>query len=121
MHFAHVAAARVLAVVMAFAACAAACGSAHADGDAQKGKIAFIKNGCWQCHDFAGEGSIATSSGRVIARTALPLEAFKAFVRTTNGQMPPFGRRFCRTKTSTTFTPICNRCRRQSRPVISRS
>ncbi len=68
----------------------AGCGSALADGDAQKGKIAFIKHGCWQCHDFAGEGSIATSGGKVIARTPLPLDAFKAFVRTTNGPMPPF-------------------------------
>jgi len=90
MHFVRVAAAHVLTVVLALAACAVASGSAHADGDAQKGKAAFIKNGCWQCHDFAGEGSIATSSGRVIARTALPLDAFKAFVRTTDGPMPPF-------------------------------
>ena len=57
---------------------------------AENGKTAFIKNGCWQCHDFAGEGSIATSGGRVIARTQLPLDAFKSFVRNTNGQMPPF-------------------------------
>jgi hypothetical protein len=85
MHFVRVAAAHVLTVVLVLAACAVASGSAHADGDAQKGKAAFIKNGCWQCHDFAGEGSIATSSGRVIARTALPLDAFKAFVRTTSG------------------------------------
>jgi mono/diheme cytochrome c family protein len=56
----------------------------------ENGKTAFIKNGCWQCHDFAGEGSIATSGGRVIARTQLPLDAFKSFVRNTNGQMPPF-------------------------------
>ena len=56
----------------------------------EKGKTAFIQNGCWQCHDFAGEGSIATSNGRVIARTQLPLDAFKSFVRNTNGQMPPF-------------------------------
>ena len=90
MHFVRVAAAHVFAVAVAFAACAASPGSAHADGDAQKGKAAFIKNGCWQCHDFAGEGSIATSGGRVIARTALPLDAFKAFVRTTDGPMPPF-------------------------------
>ena len=58
--------------------------------DAAKGKTAFVKHGCWQCHDFAGEGSIATSNGRVIARTALPLDAFVNFVRTTNGQMPPY-------------------------------
>ncbi|HEX4408286.1 MAG TPA: cytochrome c [Xanthobacteraceae bacterium] len=63
--------------------------TAHA-ASADKGKTAFIKHGCWQCHDFAGEGSVATSNGRVIARTQLPLDAFKSFVRTTDGQMPPF-------------------------------
>ena len=49
-----------------------------------------VRQAGWQCHDFAGEGSIATSGGRVIARTQLPLDAFKSFVRNTNGQMPPF-------------------------------
>jgi mono/diheme cytochrome c family protein len=58
--------------------------------DAAKGKIAFTQHGCWQCHGFEGQGSIATSDGRVIARTQLPLDAFKSFVRTTNGPMPPF-------------------------------
>jgi mono/diheme cytochrome c family protein len=67
-----------------------ACGAALADGDAQKGKVAFVQHGCWQCHDFAGEGSVATSNGKVIARTQLPLDAFVSFVRTTNGQMPPY-------------------------------
>jgi ubiquinol-cytochrome c reductase cytochrome c subunit len=61
-----------------------------AAADAAKGKIAFTQHGCWQCHGFAGQGSVATSDGRVIARTQLPLDGFKAFVRTTNGQMPPF-------------------------------
>jgi len=67
-----------------------ACGAALADGDAQKGRVAFTQHGCWQCHDFAGEGSVATSNGKVIARTQLPLDAFISFVRTTNGQMPPY-------------------------------
>ncbi len=57
---------------------------------AENGKIAFTQHGCWQCHGFNGQGSVATSNGRVIARTALPLDAFKSFVRTTNGAMPPF-------------------------------
>ncbi len=61
-----------------------------AAADADKGKIAFTTHGCWQCHGFEGQGSEATSNGRVIARTQLPLDAFKAFVRTTNGAMPPF-------------------------------
>lgn len=57
---------------------------------AEKGKTAFIQNGCWQCHDYNGQGSIATSNGKVIARTQLPLDAFVSFVRTTNGAMPPY-------------------------------
>jgi cytochrome c2 len=47
----------------------------------EKGKTAFVKHGCWQCHNFDGQGSIATSNGKVIARTALSVEAFKVFVR----------------------------------------
>ena len=57
---------------------------------AENGKVAFVKNGCWQCHGFEGQGSVATSGGRVIAKTQLPFEAFKAFVRNSNGEMPPF-------------------------------
>ena len=56
----------------------------------EKGKTAFVKNGCWQCHDYNGQGSVATSNGKVIARTQLPLDAFVSFVRTTNGSMPPY-------------------------------
>jgi mono/diheme cytochrome c family protein len=79
----------VLFVAVAFAASLAATGMAAA-ADAAKGKVAFTQHGCWQCHGFAGQGSVATSNGRVIARTQLPLDAFKSFVRTTNGAMPPF-------------------------------
>jgi mono/diheme cytochrome c family protein len=57
---------------------------------AEKGKTAFVKHGCWQCHNFDGQGSIATSNGKIIARTALSAEAFKVFVRNTNGAMPPY-------------------------------
>ena len=56
----------------------------------ENGKAAFIKNGCWQCHGFEGQGSVATSGGRIIANTELPLEAFTNFVRTSNGEMPPY-------------------------------
>jgi mono/diheme cytochrome c family protein len=79
----------VLAIAATVAVSLALAGGALA-ADAQKGNAAFIQNGCWQCHDFAGEGSIATSNGKVIARTALPLDAFISFVRNTNGQMPPY-------------------------------
>jgi mono/diheme cytochrome c family protein len=81
--------ARLSAVLAAVTVGVALAGGALA-ADAQKGNAAFVQNGCWQCHDFAGEGSIATSNGKVIARTALPLDAFISFVRNTNGQMPPY-------------------------------
>jgi len=79
----------VLLATAAFAAALAVSDMAAA-ADAAKGKIAFTKNGCWQCHGFVGQGSVATSNGRILARTELPLDAFKSFVRTTNGAMPPF-------------------------------
>jgi ubiquinol-cytochrome c reductase cytochrome c subunit len=70
------------------------CGSAFAQdapkGDAVKGKAALIKHGCWQCHGFEGQGSVASSGGKVLAHTQLPEEAFVAFVRGTNRAMPPF-------------------------------
>ncbi|MGA2894142.1 MAG: cytochrome c [Xanthobacteraceae bacterium] len=89
MHFIRVCATALLLAVIAFASGVAGSSVALA-ASAEKGKTAFIQHGCWQCHDFNGQGSIATSNGKVIARTALPLDAFKSFVRTTNGAMPPF-------------------------------
>jgi mono/diheme cytochrome c family protein len=56
----------------------------------EKGKTAFVKHGCWECHNFDGQGSIATSDGKIIARIAMSADAFKSFVRNTNGAMPPY-------------------------------
>jgi mono/diheme cytochrome c family protein len=86
MRFVQVSAAAVVAL-MAFGF--GGQGSALA-ASAEKGKTAFVQHGCWQCHDYNGQGSVATSNGKVIARTQLPLDAFVSFVRTTNGQMPPY-------------------------------
>jgi mono/diheme cytochrome c family protein len=85
MRFVQVSAAAVVALM----ACIGGQGSTLA-ASAEKGRTAFIQNGCWQCHDYNGQGSVATSNGKVIARTQLPLDAFISFVRTTNGPMPPY-------------------------------
>jgi ubiquinol-cytochrome c reductase cytochrome c subunit len=61
-----------------------------AAGDAAKGKAAFVKYGCWQCHGFEGQGSAITSNGKVLAPDPLPWEGFSSFVRTSNGGMPPY-------------------------------
>jgi ubiquinol-cytochrome c reductase cytochrome c subunit len=65
-------------------------GPAIAAGDATKGKVAFTKFGCWQCHGFQGQGSVATSNGKALAPEPLPYEGFAAFVRLTNRGMPPY-------------------------------
>jgi mono/diheme cytochrome c family protein len=81
----------VTAAVMALAFTAGAAWQAAAlAASAEKGKTAYVQHGCWQCHGTAGQGSLPTSGGKVIARTPLPLDAFKSFVRTANGAMPPY-------------------------------
>ena len=55
--------------------------------DAAKGKSAFMKNGCWQCHGELGQGGAA---GKTLAPKPMPLEAFNVFVRNSNGPMPPY-------------------------------
>ena len=74
---------RFLFVPLALLAFAAA----HAAGDAEKGKAAFVKHGCYQCHGFVGQGGM---NGKTLAPNPLPFEAFSGFVRNTNGAMPPF-------------------------------
>jgi mono/diheme cytochrome c family protein len=56
---------------------------------AEKGKTLFVQHGCWQCHGFVGQGSVA-SSGKVLSHTEMPFETFSGFVRSTNRAMPPY-------------------------------
>lgn len=55
--------------------------------DAAKGKAAYMKNGCWQCHGEVGQGGVA---GKALVPKPMPLEAFNVFVRNSNGPMPPY-------------------------------
>ena len=54
---------------------------------AEKGKAAYVKHGCWQCHGFVGQGGV---TGPKLAPNPMPFEALSAFVRFTNGAMPPY-------------------------------
>jgi ubiquinol-cytochrome c reductase cytochrome c subunit len=60
---------------------------ALAAGSAEKGKAAFVKHGCWQCHGFVGQGGVA---GPKLAPNPMPFETLSVFVRNTNGGMPPY-------------------------------
>ncbi len=57
--------------------------------DAARGKILFTqKYGCYECHGTEGQGSPVT--GKRLAPDPLPFDTLSAFVRTSNGPMPPF-------------------------------
>ena len=63
-------------------------GSATAGAQsAEKGKAAYVKHGCWQCHGLVAQGGIA---GPKLAPDPMPLVALTAFVRHTRGAMPPY-------------------------------
>jgi len=63
-------------------------GVALAQGDAAKGKEAYMKYGCWQCHGTMGQGSPIT--GPKLAPEPLPLEAMSSFIRNSRRTMPPY-------------------------------
>ena len=56
-------------------------------GNAEKGKQLFIKDGCYQCHGYQGQGGVA---GARLAPRPIALVALIAYVRHPSGQMPPY-------------------------------
>ena len=55
--------------------------------DSEKGKRLFIKDGCYQCHGYQGQGGVA---GARLAPRPIVLVALIAYVRHPTGQMPPY-------------------------------
>jgi mono/diheme cytochrome c family protein len=78
---------RVMLALAAFAAGMVLGNAAGFAASAEKGKQAFLKHGCWQCHGERGQGGIA---GKTLAPNPIPFETLETFVRTTNRAMPPF-------------------------------
>src|SRR5438445_9221189 len=76
-----------LRVIAAIAAGLLAAPLAAAAGSAEKGKTAYVKHGCWQCHGFVGQGGV---SGPKLAPNPIPPEALSAFVRNPARAMPPY-------------------------------
>ena len=57
-------------------------------GNVDNGKKTFLKNGCWQCHGYEGQGGLA---GARLAQTKLNQTGFMSFVRNPpSGGMPPY-------------------------------
>jgi mono/diheme cytochrome c family protein len=78
---------RVMLALAAFAAGMVLGNAAGFAASAEKGKQAFLKHGCWQCHGERGQGGVA---GKTLAPNPMPFETLASFVRTTDRAMPPF-------------------------------
>src|ERR1700755_3333908 len=66
---------------------AAAIAVAQPAGNADSGKKLFVRDGCWQCHGYAGQGS---RDGARIGATALTQQGCSRHVRRPTGAMPAF-------------------------------
>ncbi|HEY1238977.1 MAG TPA: cytochrome c [Bryobacteraceae bacterium] len=62
-------------------------GFAQSNGNAENGKRLFLRDGCWECHGYAGQGS---RDGARIASTALNAQALIRYVRRPSGAMPAY-------------------------------
>lgn len=78
---------KTLRLVLLSAALMAGASTAHAAGDAEKGRVAFATNGCWSCHGYQGQGG---ASGARIGVRPPALAGFKAFVRMNKTDMPAY-------------------------------
>ena len=65
----------------------AAIGSSQSSGNAENGKRLFLRDGCWECHGYAGQGS---RDGARIASTALNAQGLVRYVRRPSGAMPAY-------------------------------
>src|SRR5690242_12373209 len=61
--------------------------AARAEGNAGNGKRLFVRDGCYECHGYAGQGG---RDGARIARIGLDAKAMILYVRRPAGAMPAF-------------------------------
>ena len=54
---------------------------------AENGKKLFLRDGCWECHGYAGQGG---RDGARIAETALTSNQFTRYIRRPTGAMPAY-------------------------------
>ena len=76
-----------LAAVAAIAAPVLFVNSAAFAADADAGREAFERVGCYTCHGYEGQGA---GTGPKLAPDPLPYAALSNFVRQSSGAMPPF-------------------------------
>ncbi|HLN09362.1 MAG TPA: cytochrome c [Xanthobacteraceae bacterium] len=79
-----------LVVLIALGACGPASSEDPPAGDAANGKRLYVTVGCFECHGRVGQGGAYTGPAPVLAKTALPAEAFVAFIREPPNDMPAY-------------------------------
>ena len=57
-------------------------------GNAENGKVLFMKIGCYQCHGREGQGSNAT--GPRLNQNPIAYTRFVSYIRKPSGEMPPY-------------------------------
>jgi ubiquinol-cytochrome c reductase cytochrome c subunit len=79
----------VLAVIMTIVYGPAIAASVEAPiGNAERGRELFVRNGCFACHGYDGQGGSYT--GPQIAPNPLPWQAIAVFIRNPRGLNPPY-------------------------------
>jgi len=85
-----------LSILLAFATGALVLGAlviphgvgAQAAGDAARGKVAFMKYGCYECHGTQGQGNL--SAGPALTPHPIPYANFIWYIRAPRADMPPY-------------------------------
>ena len=56
------------------------------NADVENGKKLFLRDGCYECHGYAGQGG----AGARLAPKVMSTESFIKYVRRPSGAMPPY-------------------------------
>jgi len=78
---------KTMVVVAVAAMLLAVVASAQSSGNADNGKRLFLRDGCWECHGYAGQGS---RDGARLADTALTTAQLTRYIRRPTGAMPAY-------------------------------
>ncbi|MGH9681142.1 MAG: c-type cytochrome [Candidatus Acidiferrales bacterium] len=58
-------------------------------GNAENGKKLFVRDGCYECHGYLGQGALQTGATR-IGPPQISFDAFLSYVRKPANNMPPY-------------------------------
>ncbi|HYL35954.1 MAG TPA: cytochrome c [Bryobacteraceae bacterium] len=74
-------------LLLAIAAALPPMAAQNSGGNVENGKRLFVRDGCYECHGYAGQGG---RDGARLAATPMNPQAFIRYVRRPAGHMPAF-------------------------------